>query len=133
MEPGRHGQATARHKEKEKKLEPVMAKILTRFEQRLQSHADRDRRSRQRWSGISRRFGRLQTCRIVQQRRCRFRFRPGQQTAEKFNDDPEILISKFFNVIDSSQADKVDPRVAQMVLKAANRAVELSKSEQPIF
>src|SRR5262249_40565125 len=57
----------------------------------------------------------------------------GNKLLKKYNDDYENLFSKFSYVIDSTQAAKIDPRIAQMVLKAASRADELTKGEQPFI
>jgi thiol-disulfide isomerase/thioredoxin len=55
----------------------------------------------------------------------------GRQMLEKFNDNAGALNSKFWDVIDPDRVDQVDPRVAQLALKAAQRAVELTNERVP--
>jgi thiol-disulfide isomerase/thioredoxin len=53
----------------------------------------------------------------------------GQEMLKTYHDDADALNRKFWDLIDPSQVDEVDPRVAQLALKAAERAVELTKQQ----
>jgi thiol-disulfide isomerase/thioredoxin len=56
----------------------------------------------------------------------------GEQLLEKYKDNAPYLNSRFWDVIDPVRnGDHVDPRVAQLALKAALRAVELTNEKDP--
>ena len=55
----------------------------------------------------------------------------GETLLQAYNDNPNALNNFFWNVIDPKLKNEVDPRVAKLGLKAARRAVELSKEKDP--
>ena len=57
----------------------------------------------------------------------------GAKLLEKYRDSDGSLNNLAWKVIDPNSIDKVDPLVANFALKAASRAVELSKENRPEF
>ena len=57
----------------------------------------------------------------------------GSTLLEKYNDNAGRLNSTFWDVIDPALDKEPDPRVAQLALRAARRAVELTNSEDPYY
>jgi thiol-disulfide isomerase/thioredoxin len=53
----------------------------------------------------------------------------GGKLLETYKDDPDALNSYCWDVIDPKLKDEPDPRIAQLALEGARRAVEITKSE----